>query len=121
MLLCLLFVLGAQSWPKEVKTLLGPNLGHAPGSLRFQGSDKPYSRATVILKDLQTADKSGASKTISVQGINGVLFPADLRSIIPVSSLAKYTYGVDPPLPTVKESECIPLPSKCHSRGAAGP
>lgn len=100
-----LLVSCAQSWPKEVDTLLGPKLGHTADSLRFQGSNKPYSTASVILKDMQKADKSGKSKTISVQGINGLLLPANLTSLIPVKDLAEYTYGVDPPAPKVKISE----------------
>jgi hypothetical protein len=104
-----------QAWPKTVKTLLEEaDLKHTAGSLSFQGSEKVYSSAKIIKKDLQKGAKSTAAGTISVQGIDGVLFPSDLGLIVPVQALAKYSYGVDPPVPTTKISEC-PVFASAHT------
>lgn len=48
---------------------------------------------------------SASTPKISVQGIDGVLFPSDLASLVPKELLQGLKYGTDPPLPEVKISK----------------
>ena len=95
-----------QLWGTSLSTSLGEPLFHAINTYSFYGSEKGYGKARLVTKDMQEFAGAGASAPkISLQGIDGVLFPSDLTSLVPKEQVAGIKYGTDPPLPEVKMSK----------------
>lgn len=105
-----------QAWPSSVKTYLRVPLYHSPKSLTFGGAESfPYGKARIVDKDMQDAVEGIPADDrlrgrISIQGIDAVLFPENLTALVPTKLLKNFTYGTDPPLPTVKISKFPLLP-----------